>query len=1177
MAQGARQNSLFAAEDFSVVYESFSQANFQAYDFETIRNAMVDYINNNYPENFNDWISSSEFVSLIELMAFLGHNLAFRADLASRENYLSTAERRESALRIAEFLGYTPTRNIIASGYLKIDSVRTSEKLFDVNGQSLANANVQFDDVNDPDTYQNFLTIMNSIFQSSSQFGSPFAKFKSNNIQNEIYRTNSTNSEVVFNFSNSVNGTRAPFTTHSVYYNQNLGRLEEKEPNPNGVIDILYKNDNSGITSPNTGFFVGFKQGNLEYRDFIIDSPLPNLVLDINEANVANGNIWVQTVDESGRILKRWTRVDRLFGLNAVFNNVNNNVRDIFTVSSRENDQVSIIFADGNFGNIPRGIIRVWYRTGLNQNYTLTPNSFGSINYNIQYVGRDGNTHRASFVCSLKSNVSNASQRESIDSIKANAGRFFATQDRMITSDDYSLYPLTASENIRKIKSINRVHSGHSRFRDFHDPTATYSDASMYTDDLYIYRRDLTTRNLVSLPTSMNSEQIYQRYIRPILNNPEVKNFYYDRHFYGPIGLHDPNKEFSNTMSGLKYYNLDGSETDVYRWNQVTKGNNSSSGYITLNSIIQRLGDSATQPMRKLESNAMAEFITSPYKEGYIRTILVVDGGSGYTSPPSITITGSGTDADAFANISNGKVVSITILNSGTGYTTATNVNIIGGGGTGARARAEVVSPKTYWARITNVYSDGLGEDDATGTPTGLDPAGRGAVVLNQVIPSGARIKRIVPSWEFELTELVKASVISKIENRNSFGLKYDPVTQEWKVIESSNLPSNTVALNSADNWSRLYENDDTDTGRNNSWIIRVNYNTNDWEILTRKSRYVIGSDRKLKFNNLNFQETFSSDTLKPTRDNIEILPINTKSKSDNIPLGQTYKFNVVGYFVYSDGFTDPNKIRVALADPDNDGFPNNPAAFKDIVTSETIKLGTSVINNYEYTVLDPAGSQTQPGRDSLHARYNRIADMNQVIDPATTNIIDTYVLLRSYETQFTTWAKFDGRPYTKPNPPTINELTNMFERLDSKKSISDQVIYRPVKFKILFGDLASSELQARFHVTKTTNATMSDTEIKQEVIKLIERFFNIDNWDFGETFYFTELAAFIHNNMIGQVAQINVAPVDNQQGLQSLFEIRNDSDEMFVPVISTSNIIVNDNILLNPTTIAANTGVSLP
>ena len=47
------------------------------------------------------------------------------------------------------------------------------------------------------------------------------------------------------------------------------------------------------------------------------------------------------------------------------------------------------------------------------------------------------------------------------------------------------LLSLTASENIRKIKSVNRVHSGHSRFRDIYDPTATYSDATQYSDDVY--------------------------------------------------------------------------------------------------------------------------------------------------------------------------------------------------------------------------------------------------------------------------------------------------------------------------------------------------------------------------------------------------------------------------------------------------------------------------------------------------------------------------------------------------------------------------------------------------------------------------------------------------------------------------------------------------------------------
>jgi hypothetical protein len=272
---------------------------------------------------------------------------------------------------------------------------------------------------------------------------------------------------------------------HSLYYNQNTNTVNEKDPDPFGVIDLLYKNDNGGFNSPDTGFFIGFKQGNLNFKDFTIDNGIPNLILDINDSNVANGNIWVQTIDEVGQVLYNWTQVDRLFGLNAVFNSINNNQRKIYTVSSRENDQISIVFSDGDFGDIPRGIIRVWYRTGVNQTYNLLPSDIGTVNLGFNYIGDDNNTYKVTIKASLKSQVSNSSARESIDSIRANAGRFFSTQDRMVTADDYSIYPFTVSENIRKIKSVNRVHSGHSRFMDFYDPTATYSDAIQYTDDAY--------------------------------------------------------------------------------------------------------------------------------------------------------------------------------------------------------------------------------------------------------------------------------------------------------------------------------------------------------------------------------------------------------------------------------------------------------------------------------------------------------------------------------------------------------------------------------------------------------------------------------------------------------------------------------------------------------------------
>ena len=113
----SRQNNLFAAEDWKIAYKAYSKVDFQAYDFDTMRSAMVDYIRTNYPENFNDFIESSEFVSIIELLAFLSQSLAFRMDVNTRENFLETAERRESVFKLARMLGYNPKRIYLQVAY----------------------------------------------------------------------------------------------------------------------------------------------------------------------------------------------------------------------------------------------------------------------------------------------------------------------------------------------------------------------------------------------------------------------------------------------------------------------------------------------------------------------------------------------------------------------------------------------------------------------------------------------------------------------------------------------------------------------------------------------------------------------------------------------------------------------------------------------------------------------------------------------------------------------------------------------------------------------------------------------------------------------------------------------------------------------------------------------------
>ena len=60
MSSSSRQHSLLAAEDWKKIYQTFREADFQSYDFETLRKSMIDYLKLYYPEDFNDFIESSE-------------------------------------------------------------------------------------------------------------------------------------------------------------------------------------------------------------------------------------------------------------------------------------------------------------------------------------------------------------------------------------------------------------------------------------------------------------------------------------------------------------------------------------------------------------------------------------------------------------------------------------------------------------------------------------------------------------------------------------------------------------------------------------------------------------------------------------------------------------------------------------------------------------------------------------------------------------------------------------------------------------------------------------------------------------------------------------------------------------------------------------------------------------
>jgi hypothetical protein len=149
-----------------------------------------------------------------------------------------------------------------------------------------------------------------------------------------------------------------------------------------------------------------------------------------------------------------------------------------------------------------------------------------------------------------------------------------------------------------------------------------------------------------------------------------------------------------------------------------------------------------------------------------------------------------------------------------------------------------------------------------------------------------------------------------------------------------------------------------------------------------------------------------------------------------------------------------------------------------------------------------------------------------------------------------------------KPLAPSSDSLFLSYSTpLNSIKSLSDEIIYHPVKYKVLFGTKADAELQADFKIVKNPDIVINDNEIKSRVISAINEFFALDNWDFGETFYFTELTAYVMQQLAPNIVTFVVVPKQLNQTFGSLFEVKSESDEIFISSATVTDIAIIDNI----------------
>ncbi|MCE2863249.1 MAG: hypothetical protein LW690_12420 [Opitutaceae bacterium] len=109
-----------------------------------------------------------------------------------------------------------------------------------------------------------------------------------------------------------------------------------------------------------------------------------------------------------------------------------------------------------------------------------------------------------------------------------------------------------------------------------------------------------------------------------------------------------------------------------------------------------------------------------PHGAGPVNSVSISSAGTGYTSAPSVSLTGGGgSGAAATATVTGGQVVAITMTNNGSGYTSAPTVGFSGGGGSGAAGVANVgptLGMQFYYTMREGFYLPGVATQPAVGT-----------------------------------------------------------------------------------------------------------------------------------------------------------------------------------------------------------------------------------------------------------------------------------------------------------------------------------------------------------------------------------------------------------------------------------------------------------------------------
>lgn len=1026
------------SETWQLVYQAFQNINFSSFDYDSIKHALVDYIKLYFPEH-NDIIESNEIVAILEMFAYVGEQYAYRSDVNAHETLLPVAQRKDAVLRLAKLISYNATRNVPARGLVKITSIKTTETLFDSRGRNLAGRKIQYNDPNNPNWKSQFLLVLNRVLEQPFGSVQPNERVQVDDVLFESYTLNNNQiARGVIAYSASVSGNNVqmelvPSTLTST-------GPEERRPESNAHFSILYGNDGLGDQSDTTGFFIFTKQGTLQLATTQFDGITPNQTYQVSTPGINDTDVWVNQVDpDTLEILSdnlnntersgEWQPVDLAYAQNIIFNT--NPVRNKYEIETLDQDQVRLIFGDGEFANIPSGTFQIWTRISAGLQEPIPQTSVVDKVATFTYQDQSNAVQTITITFSLVSSLQNASPTEDIEHIRRIAPAVYYTQDRMVNARDYNTFP-NRDPSILKLLTVNRTFSGDSKYSAWHDPSDTYSNLKMYGDDLAIYFQHSTSS--FSIFNVLTSNQVLEA-VTPVLSSLDFFTL--------------------QTLNGVPVVQVRNSFTD-------------SESTLFLNEITQRILLASATPINF--------FLHTGVEGPFWNLTTSNEFGQGSNDPLISVVRVQTTSSIHFdvtyhtskliAHSDNMSFWTVNDANRPLNYNTLTSFNdnlII----LKANLNANRTKPLTQNVKLL-VTQQALVEQGASNT--GLVDTHRLIVVPNQidtdVLPDSAN-----------LSHLINCNV-TLTPSSAPVGIPF--TLPQLAIVNSSSIPG--------------ISSDD----------------------ITITSNGTLGTFSYVFTNSTNPTEMTIVDTITVT------------SYGDNTSVNILLKDYV---YLVRRNVTQP----FILAEQSTENLQYFVAQQQALVPNDEILW------------------KRYSGRGQLNFAWFHSSPFYNIIDPAPTNIHDMFVITKGYYDAFNQYLT--GKISGAPKAPTPQELRITYQYLLNNRMLSDTVVMHSGTIKPIFGFAAIPELRAILKVIKSRTTNITDNQLKASIVGAVRTFFDIGNFDFADTFYFSELSAAIHLALPLDIVSVVLVPTAANDQFGDLFEVHCREDEVFQTSISVSDI----------------------